>query len=123
MSQPWPHGRRTPARGGSSSANRGADLARILHTDGSYQTSGGTVLDAEALTAPFQQRLGLLKALGTAVRAGGPVDVKHPVNAPHRIQHMIQVLGVTHFERELGQRHTVGAGVDTGRQNIDMTLR
>ena len=50
-----------------------------------------------------QARAGLV----AAPVARGPVNVEDAVDATHGTQHVAEVLGVTHFEGELGNGHPV----------------
>lgn len=54
-------------------------------------------------------------ALGAAVAPGGAVHVIHPIDPSHGVQHVAEVLRITHLEGELGEGHPVAGDGDTGR--------
>ena len=50
------------------------------------------------------------------------VDVVHAVDGAHGAQHVAEVLGVAHLEREAAHRHAVPAGGDRGGQDVDVLV-
>jgi hypothetical protein len=54
--------------------------------------------------------------------AGDAVDVVNAVNGAHGAQHVTEVLGIAHFEREPAERHPVPAGRHGRGQDVDVLV-
>jgi len=54
--------------------------------------------------------------------AGDAVDVVDAVYGAHGAQHVTEVLGIAHFEREPAERHPVPAGRHGRGQDVDVLV-